>query len=748
MPLDVLPDLTAPTVTVLVEAPGMVPPEMEALVTFPIESALNGAPGVRRVRSATAVGVAVIFVEFDWGQDIYRARQTVNEKLSLVSASLPPGVEPPYLAPISSIMGEILFVALESDRHTPMELRTVAETVVRRSLLAVPGVAQVIPTGGDQKQYQVLVSPELLREYEVSLDEVETALRQGSQNSSAGFRVAAGQEYLIQGVGRAASEEAIGAIVVKSREGRPVLVRDVADVRIGAALKRGEGSHNGRPAVILGISKQPGANTLELTRILDATIDEIQASLPAGMTIDKQVFRQADFIERSLDNLTSALRDGAILVVIVVALFLMNFRAATITLLAIPLSLVAAVVTMNWFGFTINSMSLGGLAIAIGELVDDAIIDVENVMRRLRENAQLPEDKRTPALEVIYRASSEIRDSVVFATVVIVLVFLPLLFLTSVEGRLVSPLGFAYIISLLASLVVALTVTPALCSLLLPNAASVVRGHEPWLVSRLKRIYQPTLRWSLAHPGLVMVPSAVLVLAAAVVLSRTGRAFLPEFNEGSLTVGAVTLPGTSLADSDDLGRALERILLSVPEVVSTARRTGRSELDEHVQGVEAAEIDVTLSHGGPSEGGSAGRYPQPRHAAAGHERYGGRPIAHRIDHMLSGTQANVAVKVFGDDLMVLRGLAQGNRSVDERYSRGGGSGGRAADRYSDGARARAPAGRRALRLAARRSGRGDSDGVRRHGGEPHPRGADQLSAGGAFPAERPMSRPGRHRPVP
>ncbi len=339
MPLDVLPDLTAPTVTVLVEAPGMVPPEMEALVTFPIESALNGAPGVRRVRSATAVGVAIICVEFDWGQDIYRARQTVNEKLSLVSASLPPGVEPPYLAPISSIMGEILFIALESDRHTPMELRTVAETVVRRRLLAVPGVAQVIPTGGDQKQYQVLVSPELLREYEVSLDEVETALRQGSQNSSAGFRVAAGQEYLIQGVGRAASEEAIGAIVVKSREGRPVLVRDVADVRIGAALKRGEGSHNGRPAVILGISKQPGANTLELTRTLDATIDEIQASLPAGMKIDKQVFRQADFIERSLDNLTSALRDGAILVVIVVALFLMNFRAATITLLAIPISL-------------------------------------------------------------------------------------------------------------------------------------------------------------------------------------------------------------------------------------------------------------------------------------------------------------------------------------------------------------------------------------------------------------------------
>ena len=394
MPLDVLPDLTAPTVTVLVEAPGMVPPEMEALVTFPIESALNGAPGVRRVRSATAVGVAIIFVEFDWGQDIYRARQTVNEKLSLVSASLPTGVEPPFLAPISSIMGEILFVTLESDRHTPMELRTVAETVVRGRLLAVSGVAQVIPTGGDQKQYQVLVSPQLLREYELSLGEVETALRQGSRNSSAGFRVAAGQEYLIQGVGRAASETDIAAIVVKSRAGRPIFIRDVAEVRIGPALKRGEGSHNGQPAVVLGIQKQPGANTLDLTRTLDATLDEIQAGLPAGMKIDKQVFRQADFIERSLENLTSALRDGAILVVIVVAMFLMNFRAATITLLAIPLSLVTAVITMNWFGFTINSMSLGGLAIAIGELVDDAIIDVENVMRRLRENSLQPEDRR------------------------------------------------------------------------------------------------------------------------------------------------------------------------------------------------------------------------------------------------------------------------------------------------------------------------------------------------------------------
>jgi CzcA family heavy metal efflux pump len=657
-PLDVLPDLTAPTVTILVEARGMVPTEMESLVTFPIESAINGAPGVRRVRSATAVGVAVIWVEFDWGEEIHRARQIVNEKLSLISASLPPNVDQPFLAPISSIMGEILFITLESDRHSPMELRTVAETILRRRILAVPGVAQVVPTGGDQKQYQVLVSPQLLREFEISLDNVESALRQGSQNSSAGFRVAGGQEYLIQGVGRAASEEAIGQIAVTSRNGRPILIRDVAHVAIGPALKRGEGSHNGVPAVVLGIQKQPGANTLELTRVLDATLDEIQAGLSAGMKIDKEVFRQADFIERSLENLTAALRDGAILVVIVVVLFLMNFRAAMITLLAIPLSLVTAVITMNWFGFTINSMSLGGLAIAIGELVDDAIIDVENVIRRLRQNALKPEGERLPPLEVVYRASSEIRGSVVFATVIVVLVFLPVFALGSVEGRLLAPLGFAYVVSLTASLVVALTVTPALCSFLLPNAKSVLRGHEPWLVSQLKRIYQPTLRWSLNHPALVIIPSALLLIVAGIALSRAGRAFLPEFNEGTLTVSAVTLPGTSLAASDNLGRGLERILLDVPEVVSTARRTGRAELDEHVQGVESAEIDVTLLMLERPKDEVLAEIRERVTLLPGMNVTIGQPISHRIDHMLSGTRANIAVKVFGDDLTMLRSLAR------------------------------------------------------------------------------------------
>jgi CzcA family heavy metal efflux pump len=657
MPLDVLPDLTAPTVTILVEGRGMVPTEMESLVTLPIESALNGASGVRRVRSATAVGVAVIWVEFEWGQDILRARQIVTEKLNQVTASLPPTVEPPFLAPISSIMGEILFIALESDRHSPLDVRTIADTVVRRRLLAVPGVSQVIPTGGGEKQYQVLIEPRRLRDYRVSLGQVEVALQQANHNSSAGFRVSGGQEYLIQGVGRVSNEEEIGQVVVTAKNTRPILVRDLGQVRIGEALKRGEGSHNAKPAVILGIQKQPGANTLELTRTLDATLDNIQRTLPEGMKIDRQIFRQADFIQRALDNLTAALRDGAVLVIVVVLLFLMNLRAAGITLLAIPLSLVAAVLAMHWFGLTINSMSMGGLAIAIGALVDDAIIDVENVMRRLRENAGRPEDERLPVLEVVYRASAEIRGSIVFATLIIVLVFLPLFLLGSVEGRLLQPLGFAYVVALGASLVVALTVTPALCSLL-PKAKWILRGHEPWLVHQLKSLYRPHLNWSLDHVGFVLTCSAVLLAAALGSFFFMGRAFLPEFNEGTLTISAVTLPGTSLAESDQLGRELERVLLSVPEVVSTARRTGRAELDEHVQGVESAELDVTLHMRDRPKESVLEEIRQKATLLPGTNVTVGQPISHRIDHMLSGTRANIAVKIFGDDLSTLRALAK------------------------------------------------------------------------------------------
>ena len=657
IPLDVLPDLTAPTVTILAEARGMDPLEMESLVTFPIESALNGAAGVRRVRSATAVGVAVVWVEFDWGQDINRARQTVTEKLSLVAGSLPPTVEPPFLAPVSSIMGEVLFVDLESDRHSPLELRTTAETVVRRRLLSVPGVSQVIATGGEQKQYEVVLDPGRLAAQQVSYEDVEAALTRANQNATAGFQAAEGQEYLVRGVGRLTDTTAIGGVVVKTAASTPVLVRDVAIVREGAAIKRGEGSHNAKPAVIIGIQKQPGINTLELTERIEATLDDIQRALPQGMQIHKDLFRQAAFIEESLKNLFTALAEGAALVIVVVMLFLMNIRAATITLLALPLSLVAAVIAMDRFGLTINSMSLGGLAIAIGELVDDAIIDVENVVRRLRENAGRPEGERLPVLEVVYRASTEIRHSVVFATVIVALVFLPLFMLGSVEGRLLRPLGFAYVVALVASLAVALTLTPVLCSWLLPKSRLIAAGEEPRLTRRLKATYERWLGHAFRYWRTVIAGAVALLIAAVIGVAMMGRSFLPEFNEGALTISAVTVPGTSLADSNALGNALEHLLLSVPEVTSTARRTGRAELDEHVQGVESAEIDVRLTMKERPREEVLEELREKVSLLPGTNVTIGQPISHRIDHMLSGTRANIAVKIFGDDLPTLRQLA-------------------------------------------------------------------------------------------
>jgi len=656
VPVDVLPDLTAPTVTLLAEAHGMAPAEMESLVTFPLEAALNGASGVRRVRSATAVGFAVVWVEFDWGEDIYRARQTVAEKLSQVRDSLPPEVET-LLTPTSSIMGEIEFIALESDRHLPQELRTMADTVVRRRLLAVPGVTQVTAIGGGEKQYQVLLSPAKLKSHGLSLHEVEEALQDSNRNTSAGFRVAGGQEYLVQGIGRVATISDLEQTVVASRNGRPILIRDLGEVRIGEALKRGEGGHNGNPAIILAIHKQPGANTLELTRTLDRVLDDLGPTLPDGMKIDKHIFRLADFIETAVQNLVAVLREGALVVVLVVVIFLANLRASVITLVAIPLSLIAAILSLNAAGLTINAMSLGGLAIAIGELVDDAIIDVENVFRRLRENSQRPPAERAPVLEVVYRASVEVRSSIVFATFIVVLVFVPLFLLESVEGRLLAPLGFAYVIALAASLVVALTVTPALCSLLLPRARMVLEGREPWLVRWLKRLYQPTLRWVVNHSLVILIGSGLLLAAAIYSFRWMGRSFLPEFNEGALTIQAVTLPGTSLAESDQLGRQLERILLTVPEVVSTARRTGRAELDEHVQGVESAEIDVSLQMRDRPKEAVLAEIRERATLLPGVSVTLGGPIAHRIDHMLSGTRANIAVKIFGDDQAMLRELA-------------------------------------------------------------------------------------------
>jgi CzcA family heavy metal efflux pump len=663
MPVDVFPDLTAPTVTILTEGRGMAPDEMESLVTFPLESAINGASGVRRVRSATALGIAVVWVEFEWGTDIFLARQVVAEKLALVGSTLPPQVERPVLAPVSSIMGEILFFAISSDTHDPLTLRTVADTVVRRRLLAVAGVSQVTPIGGAERQYQVVAHPDQLRANAVSLTELLEAVRGASQNTSAGVYVEGPQEYVLQAVGRVRSPEEIGESVVVLRGERPVLVRDLADVREGGALKRGEGSRNGKPAVIVGIQKQPGANTIELTSRLDRELDAIQRELPNGMIIDRKIFRQSDFIEIAVQNVIAALRDGGILVVIVVVAFLANLRAAAITLTAMPLSLSAAVLMLRAFGASINTMTLGGMAIAIGALVDDAIIDVENVARRLRENKAKSEAERRPVADVVREATLEIRTSIVFATIIIVLVFLPIFGLAGIEGRLLTPLAFAYIISLLASLVVAIFVTPALCYAFLPHAPSIERGHDGWLSRTLKRWFDKVLPHALDRPRTVIASALFLLFIAGFAITQMGTAFLPEFHEGTLTVQANTLPGTSLAKSDEIGRRVEQIMLAQPEVVATARRTGRAELDEHVQGVEAAEIDVGLR-----------ATDRPRDALLAELRRGfstlpgvnvtiGQPISHRIDHMLSGTRANIAIKVFGDDLRILRRLGERVRAT-------------------------------------------------------------------------------------
>ena len=656
MPVDVLPDLTAPTVTVLVEGHGMAPTDMEALVTYPVEAALNGASGVRRVRSSTGVGIAVIWVDFDWGADVLRARQIVSERLAVVSAALPDDIAAPVLAPLSSIMGEILFVALQSADHTPLEVRTAAETLVRRRLLATPGVAQVTVIGGERRQFEVLVDPERLADYGLPLSAVEDALRRASRNTSAGFRRAGGQEYLIRGAGRAHDVEGIGATVVATRRTRPIRVRDVADVRVGESLKRGEGSRNGEPAVILGVHRQPNVNTLTLTADLDRVFDDVRTGLPAGMRLDTRLFRQADFIEAALSNLTAALRDGTALVVLATLLFLANLRAGAITVLAIPLSLLAAVVVLRAAGLSIDSMTLGGMAIAVGALVDDAIIDVENVVLRLRENAARPAAERRPALEVVYEASREIRGSIVYATLIVMLVFLPLFFLTGVEGRLLRPLGVSYLVAVGASLAVALTVTPALCAILLPRQRRIRDGREPAMAVALRRGYRRLLPGVLREPALVLAVAALLAVSALATVPWMGRAFLPPFNEGALAISAVTLPGTSLEESDRLGAAVERLLLDAPEVAATARRTGRAELDEHVQGVESSEIDVRLHPDGR---------PRPVVLAEIRERLSlvpgtnitiGQPISHRIDHMLSGTRANIAVKFFGPDLNVLRAL--------------------------------------------------------------------------------------------
>jgi CzcA family heavy metal efflux pump len=657
MPVDVFPDLTAPTVTVITEAHGLAPQEVETLVTFPIETSVNGATGVRRVRSASAIGISIVWVEFDWGTDKYIARQVVNEKLQIASSELPPDVGRPTLAPISSIMGEILFIALRSDRHTPLEVREVADWTVRRRLLAIPGVAQVVPIGGGVRQYQVKVDPERLRAFDVTLEQVADALRSSNGNSTGGFFQRGGRELLIRGIGRIGNAADVERAVVTVRDGVPILIAQVAEVTVGPAIKRGEGSSDARPAVVLGIQKQPGANTLELTARIDHELAAIQKTLAPGMRIELDKVRQADFIETAVGNVSTALRDGAILVALILFLFLLDVRATLISLASLPLSLLVAVIAMDAIGVTINTMTLGGLTIAIGALVDDAIIDVENVYRRLRENAARPAADQRAADDVIYDASREVRGSIVFATLIVMLVFVPLFFLSGVEGRLLRPLGFAYLVSIFASLVVALTLTPALCSLVLPRTKRLGHG-DGFLVRWLKRRYQPTLALVVRRPRTVLVGVGAGLALALAVSPLLGRTFLPELDEGALTVSAVTLPGTSLEESDKLGRKVEQVLLSFPEVASTARRTGRAELDEHAQDVYAAEIDVRLRDTDRSKDEFLAELRKQLTTVPGVTCTIGGPIAHRIDHMLSGTRASIAIKIFGEDLATLRTSAQ------------------------------------------------------------------------------------------
>ncbi len=674
MPVDVFPDLSAPTVTVLVEGHGLSPIEMETQVTFPIEASMNGATGVRRVRSSSAVGVSAVWIEFEWGTDIYRARQTVTERLASVTGSLPDQTDPPIMAPISSIMGEILFLSLTSDRHSPLELGTIASTSVRRRLLAVPGVSQVTPIGGDIKQYQVVLAPRLLRARDVTASQVLRALEGTNQNVAGGVLITGATETIVEGIGRVASTDDIGATVVALRDGVPVLVSDLGVVQIGAALKRGTASASRRsadgepvtePAVVFAVQRQPSANTLELTGRLDVALDDIQRGLPEGMLINRDLFRQAPFVQRSIANTMNALLEGAIMVVLVIVVFLASARASLITLSVLPLSLLVAVLVLDAMGGGINTMTLGGMAIAIGALVDDAIIDVENVARRMRENFARGPGERRPVLRVVYDASVEVRPSIVLATFIILLVFTPLFALDGVEGRLLKPLGVAFMVALGASLLTAVTVTPVMCAWMLPRSlASEGKQGEARLVSALKRGFAPLLGAALAHPWRLVVPAAVLFVVSVLAAASMGRNFLPEFNEGALVVGMVTLPGSSLEESDRLAGVVQRALMEHPEIVAIGRRTGRAQGDEHVQGVEASEIDLTLDMQAPARFGLPVRTRAELLAALraevaavpGIQASFGQPISHRIDHHLSGTRASIAIKIFGDDLATLREL--------------------------------------------------------------------------------------------
>lgn len=660
MDIDVFPDLTAPQVVVMTDAHGMAPEEVERLVTFPIETAVNGATNVRRVRSTSLQGCSFVFVEFDWGMDLFRARQIVSEKMNTLSGQLPDGITP-VLAPQSSVMGEILFVSLQVDdsakvtRSTSQqELRTLAEWVVKPAILGTGGVSQVTIIGGDYKQYQISANPLRMQAYGVTMADLEALGASISDNSVGGVIRDYGNEYALRGMGRSCDIDELGLTLVKMHDGHPIRLADVADISIGTAPKQGYASCNAKPAVILSISKQPNINTLRVTESIEANLANIQKSLPHDVRMDTHIFRQADFIQSSVGNVGKALIEGAICVIIILFLFLGSFRTTLISLVSIPLSLLGTLLCLHLLGMEINTMTLGGMCIAIGSLVDDAIIDVENVYKRLRQNHALPPDQRLSALQVVFQGSSEIRSSIIHATFIIIITFVPLFFLSGLEGRMLKPLGVAYIISLFMSLLVAMTLTPLLCKLLLSDETYLSRNQkERWLTRILSGAYRKTLGWALGHAKPVVAATGLFLVAAVVMLFTLGRDFLPPFNEGSLTIAAVAKPGISLEESNQLGEMLEHELLAIPEVTSTSRRTGRGELDEHSQATNGAEIDVNFTLADRDKEAFMQEVRSRLASIPGVVTSVGQPLGHRIDHMVSGTQATIAIKLFGTDLSQL-----------------------------------------------------------------------------------------------
>ena len=663
-PVDVFPELNAPTVVVMTESPGLAADEVEQYVTFPIETSVNGIPGVRRVRTSSAIGLSIAYIEFEWGMDIYRARQLVAERLDTVREDLPPDAHA-EMTPISSITGEIMLLAVSSPQGEipPMEIRAYAEYDLRNKLLAIPGIAQVAVIGGELPEYQVLVEQELLRLYDLSMDDVVFAAKQSHSTLSAGYLPNVDSlELPIRQSGRVRSVDDIAGTVIKYHDGAPVTIGQVAQVRMGPAPKRGTGADAGNPAVIMTIQKAPGTNTLTITDTIDDMLNALEPSLPNGMHINRNIFRQSDFINYSVTNVVHALRDAAIIVSVILVLFLLNVRTTVITLTALPLSLAVALLTLDWLGETINVMTLGGLAIAVGSLVDDAIIDVENVFRRLKQNSSKPEGDQHSKLKVIFDASNEIRPAMVFATVIIALVFLPLMFLEGIEGRFFRPLGIAFVVSILASLIVALTVTPALCRYMLRIAPGMGEHRDGFLVRFLKRVYEPVVRFALRFRVMVLSLAAITTGAALWLASTFGTSFLPEFNEGTFTVFLSAPPGTSLVASDRIASSLEQQLITVEGVRSVTRRTGRAERDEHAEPVSNSEIEITVEPGYDNIDVRE-KISQVLESVPGITTNIGQPIEHRLSHILSGTPAAIAISVYGDDLDLLRTIAKEIESV-------------------------------------------------------------------------------------